>query len=378
MSRLLLSLPAIAGVLVVTWVAGLRSGFLLLLGLGFGAALSGSKFGFTTGWRNLIVQKDPWGMVAQMALLALCSLLAFPLLQSNPDEIVGAVSPITWALVLGAVLFGFAMQLADGCGSGTLYKAGSASPISWAVLPAFIAGSFVGASHQPGWESLGGPLGEQASAPSASAIDLLSRLGLTNALLLTLLGCLVIAALSIFYSRQHHAKNRSPIPKVPPRWLWGALFLALLYAAHLVIAGQPWGIVYGLGLWGAKIVTAVGIDLSQDAFWGTASHASRIVEPVLWDMTSVTNIGLLYGALMASRWNLTTSGATPLPTTGQFAVSILAGLLMGYASRMAYGCNVGAYLGGIASASLHGWIWLVFAFLGSIVGVRARQKVGLG
>lgn len=316
-------------------------------------------------------------MVAQMVLLALCSLLAFPLLQSNPDEIVGAVSPITWALLLGAVLFGFAMQLADGCGSGTLYKAGSASPISWAVLPAFVAGSFVGASHQPGWESLGGPLHQPGSALSASAIDLLSTFGLSNALLLTLLGCLVIAALSIFYSRQHHATHGRPLPKVPPRWLWGALFLALLYAAHLVIAGQPWGIVYGLGLWGAKLVTAVGVDLSQDAFWGSAPHASRIVEPVLWDMTSVTNIGLLYGALMASRWNLKASTATALPTTGQFAVSILAGLLMGYASRMAYGCNVGAYLGGIASASLHGWIWLVCAFVGSMVGVRVRQKVGL-
>ncbi len=377
MNRLLLSLPAIAGVLAVTWFAGLRSGFLLLLGLGFGAALSGAKFGFTTGWRNLIVQKDPWGMVAQMVLLGLCSLLAFPLLHANPDEIVGAVSPITWALLLGALLFGFAMQLADGCGSGTLYKAGSASPISWAVLPAFVAGSFVGASHQPGWESLGGPLTPSGAANNAPAIDLLAKFGLTQALLFTLAGCLLIALVSILYSRRYHGQKGQTLPKVPPRWLWGALFLALLYGVHLVVAGQPWGIVYGLGLWGAKVVSAVGVDLSQDAFWGSAPHATRIIEPLLWDMTSVTNIGLLYGALMASRWNLKATSATASPSLAQFTVSILAGLLMGYASRMAYGCNVGAYLGGIASASVHGWIWLVLAFAGSIFGVRVRQKVGL-
>ncbi len=377
MNRLLLSLPAITGVLAVTWFAGLRSGFLLLLGLGFGAALSGAKFGFTTGWRNLIVQKDPWGMVAQMVLLGLCSLLAFPLLHANPDEIIGAVSPITWALLLGAVLFGFAMQLADGCGSGTLYKAGSASPISWAVLPAFVAGSFIGASHQPGWESLGGPLSPSGATNNAPAIDLLAKFGLTQALLFTLAGCLLIAVLSILYSHRHHGQKGQTLPKVPPRWLWGALFLALLYGVHLVIAGQPWGIVYGLGLWGAKVVSAVGVDLSQDAFWGSAPHAMRIVEPLLWDMTSVTNIGLLYGALMAGRWNLKATSSTPSPSLAQFTVSILAGLLMGYASRMAYGCNVGAYLGGIASASVHGWIWLVMAFVGSIFGVRVRQKVGL-
>jgi hypothetical protein len=74
-------------------------------------------------------------------------------------------------------------------------------------------------------------------------------------------------------------------------------------ACTLIVAGQPWGIVYGLGLWGAKIVTALGADLSSDLFWGYSPHAERIAEPLLWDTTSVTNIGLLYGALVASRWN---------------------------------------------------------------------------
>ena len=50
---------------------------------------------------------------------------------------------------------------------------------------------------------------------------------------------------------------------------------------------------------------------------------------------------------------------------------------MGYSSRLAYGCNVGAYLGGVASASLHGWVWFGFAFIGSIFGVKARQKAGI-
>jgi hypothetical protein len=48
---------------------------------------------------------------------------------------------------------------------------------------------------------------------------------------------------------------------------------------------------------------------------------------------------------------------------------------MGYSARMAFGCNVGAYLGGIASASVHGWVWFALAFAGSIVGVRIRRRV---
>ncbi|MGA1178630.1 MAG: YeeE/YedE thiosulfate transporter family protein, partial [Burkholderiaceae bacterium] len=54
---------------------------------------------------------------------------------------------------------------------------------------------------------------------------------------------------------------------------------------------------------------------------------------------------------------------------------IAAGLVMGYASRLAFGCNIGAFLGGVASASLHGWVWFAMAFLGSMVGVRIRLKV---
>ena len=36
--------------------------------------------------------------------------------------------------------------------------------------------------------------------------------------------------------------------------------------------------------------------------------------------------------------------------------AIAGGLMMGYGARLAYGCNIGAYLGGLASGSLHGWL----------------------
>ncbi len=54
------------------------------------------------------------------------------------------------------------------------------------------------------------------------------------------------------------------------------------------------------------------------------------------------------------------------------AAAVLGGLLLGYGARIAYGCNIGAYFSGIASGSLHGWLWLVAAFAGNAVGVRLR------
>jgi uncharacterized membrane protein YedE/YeeE len=59
------------------------------------------------------------------------------------------------------------------------------------------------------------------------------------------------------------------------------------------------------------------------------------------------------------------------------AASLLGGLLMGYGAWLSFGCNVGAYLAGIASTSLHGWLWIAFALLGSALGVRLRPRFGL-
>ncbi|WP_394061363.1 YeeE/YedE family protein [Alcaligenes sp. WGS1538] len=356
-------LAGLALILGVTLVGGLRQGLLALLGIGFGAVLQGARFGFTTGWRNYIERRDPQGIWAQMLLLVLAAAFTLPLIADSGGELVGAVAPLTLSLVLGAFLFGAAMQLADGCGSGTLYKAGAGAPISFAVLPAFAIGSFFGASHQPAWIALGG----------LPAVDLNQTLGWPTALLLTVAGCAAVAWLVGRGARRHQQKNGVTPAKWAMRWWMGALLLAVLYLIHMVVAGQPWGIVYGIGLWGAKVFSALGWSPAGDAFWGVAPHAQRLAEPVLADVTSVTNFGLILGAMAASRWNHPAEFKAPAART--LWVGAAAGLVMGYSARMAFGCNVGAFLGGIASASLHGWVWFALAFAGSILGVRIRRRV---
>ncbi|MGZ9076288.1 MAG: YeeE/YedE thiosulfate transporter family protein, partial [Burkholderiaceae bacterium] len=105
--------------LAITWVVGLRQGFLFVVGTGFGAILAGVSFGFTTGWRVWIRERDPTGFLAQFLAIALAMLVSIPLIAAN-DELNGAIAPLSVSLVLGAFVFGAAMQVADGCGSGTL------------------------------------------------------------------------------------------------------------------------------------------------------------------------------------------------------------------------------------------------------------------
>ena len=68
----------------------------------------------------------------------------------------GAIAPIGPSLIIGAFVFGIGMQLANGCGSGTLYTAGGGSGRMLITLALFIVGSVIGSLHLPAFLALGG------------------------------------------------------------------------------------------------------------------------------------------------------------------------------------------------------------------------------
>ena len=346
------------------WSVSARQAALFLVGSGLGAVLAGQRFGFTTGWRMLVEDKDASGVFGQLALLALAAALAMPLLGHFP-ELNAALGPPSISLLVGAFVFGLCMQIADGCGSGTLYKAGMGIPMNTALLPLFALGSFLGSWHLGWWLELG----------RTPAVGLVASWGWQAALATTLLALAALGACVAWYSRRaSQARGQQARPLLARRWLLGALLLALLATLNLVIAGQPWGVVYGFGLWAAKLVQAGGVDVAGSWFWSQPGNAPRLTESVLQDVTSITNIGILAGALWASAGKPHTAKAL---TGAQWALALAAGLALGYSSRLAFGCNVGAMLSGISTGSIHGWIWVPLAFAGTLVGLRVRRRAGL-
>lgn len=331
-----------------------RQAALLLVGVGMGMALAGARFGFTTGWRQLIEQKNPQGVTGQVLLLALASLAALPLLGVFP-ELNAALGPPSVSLLIGAFVFGLTMQIADGCGSGTLYKAGLGVPLNMGILPLFALGSFLGSVHLDRWLALG----------QVEPVGLAGSFGTAGALAITF----VLLALTLLLVRGWVGPGRQWIER---RWIWGAVALAVLATLNLLLAGQPWGVVYGFGLWAGKLATGAGLfDPSLNAFWGQSGNTQRITQTVLMDVTTITNIGILGGAL----WISARAGgerAKPLDRQ-QWVVGLIAGFLLGYSSRLAFGCNIGAMLSGISTGSLHGWLWVPLAFAGSLIGVRVRR-----
>jgi uncharacterized membrane protein YedE/YeeE len=351
------ALAAVAAVvLAVALVAGPRYGLLLLIGLGFGLALEGFRFGFTGPWRRMILERDASGLLAQLICIALVASVAFPLLAANGAELKGAHAPIGVAMIGGAFVFGAAMQIVLGCGSGTLVNAGSGNAIGAVALPFFAIGSFAGAYHLTWWTNLG----------SLPVVALSGGPGLA----ITLVGLGAVAALALMVGKPGSYR-------LPARY-WGAILaLAGLAILHLVVAGQPWGVVYGLGLWVAKVVVAVGGDLSGSAFWSAPGNQAQVAASVLTDVTSLTDFGLIGGAALMAWWRAGLASPVGVLPARAWGAVIIAGLVLGYSSRLAFGCNIGAFFSGIGTGSAHGWVWFIAAFAGSWVGVRLRPSLGL-
>ena len=366
MKRLPLAALLAAFFVWLLWSVSVRQAALFAVGIGLGTVLAGRRFGFTTGWRTLVEDKDASGVMGQLLLLALAAALSMPLLGLFP-ELTAALGPPSVSLLIGAFVFGLCMQIADGCGSGTLYKAGLGIPMNAAILPLFALGSFLGSLHLDFWLELG------RTAP----VGLVSAWGWPAALLATLAALAVVALAVRSHVQRANARLQRPVPPLlVRRWLLGAVLLAVLAALNLLLAGQPWGVVYGFGLWAAKVASATGAaDLAGNWFWSQPGNAQRLGETVLMDITSITNIGILGGALWASAGKPVQAQAL---SGTQWAVALAAGLLLGYSSRLAFGCNVGAMLSGISTGSVHGWIWVPLAFAGTLVGLRIRRHFGFG
>jgi hypothetical protein len=156
----------------------------------------------------------------------------------------------------------------------------------------------------------------------------------------------------------------------------GALGLAAVNVATLVTAGRPWGVTSAFALWGAKLLFAAGVPVETWPYWTTPAQAAALRTSVVADVTSVMDIGIMLGALLAAILAGKFAPVWRMPRRS-LAAALLGGILLGYGARAAYGCNIGACFSGIASGSLHGWLWLAAAFAGNAVGTRLRPFFGL-
>ncbi|QOL50489.1 YeeE/YedE family protein [Massilia litorea] len=368
----------VLGALYLSQAVSAKIAALFVVGALLGISLYHAAFGFTSAWRVFIADGRGAGLRAQMLMLAVGVALFFPALANGSlfgNPVTGLVSPAGTSVIVGAFIFGVGMQLGGGCASGTLYTVGGGSTRMLVTLFFFIVGSVVATAYMPFWTSL----------PQLQPISLVKTLGLAPALLLNWIVFAAIAAITVVVEKRRHGRLVVPEAQRAPRSPWlrgpwplvaGALALVLLNFATLALSGRPWGVTSAFALWGAKGAALIGIDTPSWAYWSTKANAAALAAPVSHDVTSMMDLGIVLGAMLAAALAGRYAPVWRLPLRS-FIAAVVGGLMLGFGARLAYGCNIGAYFSGIVSGSLHGWLWLVAAFAGNVFGTRLRPLFGL-
>jgi hypothetical protein len=339
---------------------------LVFLGLMLGLAFHHAGFGFTGAYRAMMEAGSVQLIKAQLLLLALSTLLFAPFLAAgsfNGQDLIGAVAPVSFGVAIGAFIFGIGMQLAGGCGSGTLCGFGSGNTRLFFTVITFCFGGWFATLHADWWWSL----------PEWDAPALGDMLGWPLAVALQL----GIFALLWGATRRWGAKDEASTPQTYIWWRgpWplylSMVLVALLNLGVLLHTGHPWAVTWAFTLWGAKMATALGWNAESSSFWNNDYRLDQLQSSVFADETSVMDMAIILGSLLAAALagGLKPNFRVSLPP---LAAALFGGLLMGYGSRIAYGCNIGAFLSGVSSTSLHGWLWIAAALPGNWVGIKLR------
>ncbi|MEH6404903.1 MAG: YeeE/YedE family protein [Sneathiella sp.] len=354
-----------------------NNAWLFVVALLMGVSLYHASFGFSAAYRNLFRKGDTRGVDGQIVLLAVTMILFGPVLMKGEmfgQSLGGAIAPVGIGMAFGAFLFGIGMQLGGACASGTLYTAGSGNPRMMLVLVFFCIGAFWGSLDLGWWQEL----------PGIGAVSLADKWG-WEVVFPSQLGVLLLLYAGLHVLRRKRQKRRPQSSEQPlfkrliqGPWplIWGGISLGFLNLVTLLSAGHPWSITWGFTLWGAKAATLLGWNPMTSDFWASGFQQQALQQYLWQDTTSVMNFGILCGATLA----MLLAGRKAAAMSRKWrpiAAAILGGLMLGYGARIAYGCNIGAFISGAASTSLHGWVWILCALPGNWLGMHLRRPFQL-
>lgn len=379
----------------------------LFAGVVLGYTLTRSRFGFAGGIKRIYMRGEGSLTKALIVLVGITAIVFMGIqwqaasngavpqyLATDGQAFIPGTQNVYFtniATIVGGVIFGIGMMLAGGCGSGTLADFGEGQGRS---LIAFI---FFVLSAAPGhWarkvidRTVIGKLGVQLHLPQV--------FGYFGALLVTFIGLGVIWWYTVQIENKRKAQGFYKDPQGDweefehplmldgsekffsyetyhkffiERWnfMLGALVLALGAIFVMVTMGKAWGVSTPLVTLDVAVLQKLGFSFSEENF---GSHLEKVEKGLLMDGGTVRNIGLFFGCtisfLLANRFKIDFDFSLK-----DALLYALGGLMLGFGSRFALGCNIGAMYSAISNFSLSGWVFLVAMSVGGLMGLKYFQ-----
>ncbi len=173
-----------------------------------------------------------------------------------------------------------------------------------------------------------------------------------------------------FFERLDENRLYRKIMINPWSYTTGAILLALLALTHIAVLETSWVVSGSFTVWGGKLLYSLGIDVPKWKYFIENPGLKRsLLIPILKNGASLRNIGIILGALTASLF-ASEFKISKIRNRKEIVGAVLGGFLMGVGSRIASGCNVGAFFSAVMSFSLTGWIFGIAAFIGAAIGSK--------
>lgn len=331
-SVLILSLAILFGI----WLHAKQTNFIWYwaFGLGFGFLLQRFRICFLSAVSEPMITNstERFRSILIGILVSSLGITCIKYLSGGALDMLG-VSSISLPLMLGAFLFGMGMILAGCCTSGVFVRFAEGYVIHIYTLISIIAGYLIANSH---YRKVWAPF--VANSP---IVFLPEKLGWAVGSAVHLAIILVLYMIA--------CKHESSIsPSNSTIYLTGAVLFGILNILHYIVLDS-------------------GLSITGGFFWFIDQSAVTVSH-------NIRNFGLFVGALFSvlfcSNFRL-----KKIRSFKQVITAIAGGLFMGYGAGIAGGCNINAFFNAAASLSLSGWVFMIFLFAGTYVGMKLLYKL---
>ena len=367
----------------------------LLLGLGFGFALSRASMGFAGSVNRLYRMNSSALAKALLWMFLLTAILTSFVIYGNEANYNLNIYPINMGLILGGFMFGIGMAFSSCCATGSLCDLASGFSRALTTIFFFSIGVFLGFSYQgtASWvnDSWITTTTGAASKGGVFLPDLFTFDGMNGYIGAIALTAILSYIIVLFANRYEQKNGSTPISKKEENksltyenifikgWSMrtSGIIIAILFVILLLLTDKGWSATSPFGFWFGKILMMFGATAESLSEFTTRS-VEFFSQSIFEYGTSLQNFGIILGvviSLLLSRTFITKFKAGFKINPKDFALFAVGGFIMGFGTRLSNGCNVGALFTPIAEFSLSGWLYLVVVVIGGFIGNIIMSRV---
>ena len=343
----------------------------LAAGVVFGVALQRGELSLVRAWRDLLFLKDSGqllGFLSALLVAVLLTLGAMAALGVDPPAN-ARIGPIHWLLPISGFVFGLACVIARGGVMVHMRRLAEGSIIAVPALLATFVGFVAGIAMWPWiW---------RVAIVDAPALWLPDAVGIPGALVLQIATILLLAA-ALWRFRPRAAGSagflRRAFVEPWPAWAAGALLGALVAASYAV--GEPLGLIAECATIARWLATSIG--LVPPALPGLDQGVGGLAAP-LEALGLTEHVVILFGFLAGAWAAALSSGRFRFAgfTLREGVEMVVGGLFVGLGAMTSLGAVTGEAIAGVAVGAVSGWLFLIFASAGIVIGLMLDRRIAI-